>query len=198
MQTDLHIREAAPADIPALLQLYAPYVRHTAVTFEYEVPTQAEFLARMEAVQRTYPYLVAEQSGRIVGYAYASPFVGRAAYDWSVELSIYVDEGLQHTGIGGSLYWALEACLSAMGIQNLNACIGYPETEDAYLTTNSADFHRHMGYRLVGRFHKCGFKFGRWYDMIWMEKWIGNHPGLPRPVLPFSEVRAAILTERRE
>ena len=75
-------------------------------------------------------------------------------------------------------------------ILNLHACIGYPETEDEYLTKNSVEFHAHMGYRMVGKFHKCGYKFGRWYDMVWMEKMLGDHPASPLPIVLFPDIRA--------
>lgn len=111
----------------------------------------------------------------IAGYAYAGSFVGRAAYDWSCEVTIYLARDAQKCGLGRKLYEALENELHKMGIINLYACIGYPEKNDEYLTTNSADFHAHLGFSKVGEFHKCGYKFGRWYNMIWMEKIIGKH-----------------------
>ena len=122
-----------------------------------------------------YPYLVVEENGVIQGYAYAGPFVGRAAYDWSCEMTIYLDHNVQKCGMGRKLYETMEQELGKMGILNLYACIGYPDKDDEYLTTNSADFHAHLGYTRVGLFHKCGYKFGRWYHMIWMEKIIGKH-----------------------
>lgn len=111
----------------------------------------------------------------IQGYAYAGSFVGRAAYDWSCELTIYVSPDARKCGLGRKLYEALENKLKDMGILNLYACIGYPETEDEYLTRNSAEFHAHVGFSRVGEFNCCGYKFGRWYNMIWMEKIIGEH-----------------------
>ena len=110
-----------------------------------------------------------------MGYAYARPFVGRKAYSHSAEVTIYIDHNVKKHGYGRRLYEALEEKLKAQGILNLYACIGYPETEDEYLTRNSAEFHAHLGFETVGRFRKCGYKFGRWYDMIWMEKMIGEH-----------------------
>ena len=77
-------------------------------------------------------------------------------------------------GYGRKLYHVLEAISTAQNILNLNVCIGYQEVEDEYLTANSAQFHAHLGYHMVGEFHKCGYKFGRWYNMVWMEKWIGG------------------------
>ena len=126
--------------------------------------------------------IVAEEDGRVMGYAYAGPFVGRAAYAWSCEMSIYLDHTSRNRGLGRALYEAMEARLAAMGILNLYACIGATEHEDEYLTNNSAGFHAHMGYTLAGTFRKCGYKFGRWYDMIWMEKIIGEHLGEQPPV----------------
>lgn len=173
------IRSATLDDAPRLLEIYAYYVTNTAITFEYETPSLAEFRSRMEHTMEEYPYLVIEQDGIIQGYTYARPFVGRAAYDWSCELTIYLDHTAQKQGLGRKLYTALEATLKDMGILNLYACIGYPNIPDEYLTTNSADFHAHTGFTEVGRFHQCGYKFGRWYDMIWMEKIVGEH--VPEP-----------------
>ena len=133
----------------------------------------------MENIMKRYPYLVIEDKGLIKGYAYAGVFKARAAYDWSCETTIYIDRNERKSGMGRMLYEALEKKLKAQGILNLYACIGYPEIDDEYLTKNSAEFHEHLGYTKVGEFHKCGYKFGRWYDMIWMEKIIGEHrPGL--------------------
>ncbi len=176
METEkIEIRTAKEADAGALLAIYAPYVEQTAITFEYEVPTVSEFQARIRHTLEKNPYLVAEKRGRILGYAYVSPFKERAAYDWAVETSIYVDKAVKHSGIGGKLHAALEQVLKKMGILNMEACIGIPEKDDEYLDHNSMNFHAHLGYRLVGTFKKCGYKYDRWYDMIWMEKLIGNH-----------------------
>lgn len=169
------IRDARLADAGRLLEIYAYYVEHTAISFEYTVPTLPEFEARMENTMKRYPYLVIEQDGTVQGYAYAGAFVGRAAYNRSCELTIYLDRNAQKRGLGRKLYEALESRLRAMGMLNLYACIGYPEEEDEYLTRNSAAFHEHLGFEKVGTFHNCGHKFGRWYHMIWMEKIIGEH-----------------------
>ena len=188
---ELRIRPAKPEDARALLAIYAPYVRDTAITFEYEVPSAEEFRERICRVQTRYPYLVAEADGAVVGYAYAGAFHARAAYDWAVETSIYVDRGKKRAGVGSRLYCALEECLKAQGILNLNACIAYPEREDEHLTRDSVAFHEKLGYRMVGQFHSCGYKFGRWYHMVWMEKLLGDHPDSPPRVKPFPEVITA-------
>lgn len=182
------IRTAVLQDAEALLEIYAPYVKNTAITFEYDVPTVEEFAGRMSNVLRRYPYLVGEVDGEPAGYAYAGPFKERAAYDWAVETTVYVKEDMKKHGIGRALYEALEKTLAAQGILNLNACIAFPEKEDEYLTTDSVKFHKKMGFKEVGRFHKCGCKFGRWYDMVWMEKHIGTHEENPAEVRSFAEV----------
>ena len=111
----------------------------------------------------------------MVGYAYAHAFHERAAFQWSVETTIYVDRDKKRKGIGRRLHEALEEALRRQGILNINASIAYIEQEDEYLTHDSERFHALMGYRKVAHFHLCGKKFGRWYDMIWMEKFIGEH-----------------------
>ncbi|MBQ5561635.1 MAG: GNAT family N-acetyltransferase [Lachnospiraceae bacterium] len=171
----IEIRSVKQADAKRLLEIYDYYVQNTAITFEYETPSLTEFQHRIEEITKRYPYLVIIKNGVIQGYAYASNFIDRAAYDWSCELTIYLDYRAQKCGMGRLLYKALEKKLQKIGILNLYACIGYPLTEDKYLTTNSADFHAHLGFVKVGEFHKCGYKFNRWYHMIWMEKIIGEH-----------------------
>ncbi|MCM1386583.1 MAG: GNAT family N-acetyltransferase [Bacillus sp. (in: Bacteria)] len=172
---DITIRSANIQDAADILKIYEYYVKETAISFEYDVPTLDEMKARITKTLRKYPYFVAVQNNRIIGYAYAGAFIGRAAYDYSAELTIYIDKDSRNSGAGRKLYEALEDALQKMGITNLYACIGYPDAEDEYLNFNSANFHAHMGFTKCGEFHKCGYKFGRWYHMIWMEKIIGQH-----------------------
>lgn len=182
------IRPAALQDVEQMLKIYAPYVEKTAITFEYDVPHVDEFAGRMKCVLEKYPWLAAEREEKILGYAYAGIFKERAAYDWAVETSIYVSVEYRRKGVGRKLYQALEKILSAQNILNLNACIAYADLEDVHLTNDSARFHEKMGYQLAGRFHRCGYKFERWYDMIWMEKLIGRHSEHPKCVRPFSQI----------
>ena len=175
MNKKITIRNAVPQDAKALLEIYGPYVENTAISFEYEVPSIEEFQNRIEKIIKKYPYLIAIENDEILGYSYAGPFYGRAAYDWSVETTIYLAPSACKKGVGRLLYETMEQRLKDMGILNLYACIAYPDAEDEYLDKNSANFHEHMGYTKVGEFHKCGYKFGRWYNMIWMEKIIGEH-----------------------
>lgn len=169
------IRSVSLNDAEALLNIYAYYVKKTAITFEYDVPTLEEFKQRITNTLKKYPYLVVVKEGTILGYAYAGVFKNRAAYDWSAEVTIYLKYDAVKCGLGRMLYEALETEMKKRGFLNLYACIGYPIEEDEYLTRNSAEFHAHLGYQTVGEFHKCGYKFGRWYNMIWMEKLIGEH-----------------------
>ena len=169
------VRSATVKDAEALLNIYAYYVENTAITFEYEVPSVEEFQQRIANTLKKYPYLVVEKEGMILGYAYAGVFKDRAAYDWSAEVTIYLKYDAVKSGLGRKLYEELETEMKKRGFLNLYACIGYPIEEDEYLTRNSAEFHAHLGYQTVGEFHKCGYKFGRWYNMIWMEKLLGEH-----------------------
>lgn len=195
--TDIIIRPATLEDSSAILSIYAPYVEQTAISFEYSVPSLSEFQARMRNTleQQRLPYLVAEYKGQIKGYAYVSPFKERAAYDWAVETSIYVASDMRGMGLGGRLHAVLEDCCRALGITNLNACIGHTEHEDKHLTNASEQFHAHLGYRMVGCFYQCGYKFDRWYDMVWMEKIIADHPAHPQPRLSFDELQGELFTQ---
>ena len=187
----MKVRMAAPQDAPALLKIYAPYVEKTAITFEYETPSEQEFAQRIAGILGRYPYLAIEEKDEIMGYAYASPFKGRAAYDWAVETSIYIREDAQGRGYGRELYRILEAILYRQHIRNVNACIAYTQVEDAFLTNASMRFHERMGYHMAGHFHQCAYKFGRWYDMIWMEKALGSHEQEPESVLPIQALAAS-------
>ena len=165
------VRDAKIEDAARILEIYAYYVEYTVISFEWDVPSLEEFENRMRDIMKKYPYLVIEQDGKIEGYAYAHAFVGRAAYDWSSELTIYLDHNARKGGLGRRLYEELADRLKKMGILNLYACIGYPQVEDEYLTKN------------------CGYKFDRWYDMVWMEKIIGEpHAGQPA-VKSYSEIK---------
>ena len=195
MDNDVRIRTAEIGDAEEIRKIYAPYVEKTAITFEYEVPSLEEFTDRMKKTLQKYPYLVAEKDGEILGYAYTGPFVGRAAYDWAVEVTIYLKENKQKLGLGRRLYHAIEGICKAQNITNLYACIGYPEKEDEYLTLNSVQFHAHMGYHMAGEFHQCGYKFGRWYHMVWMEKIICTHYPEPAPLVHFPDLDAEALRQ---
>lgn len=172
---DTEIRSAKLTDAAAIRKLYGWYIENTAITFEYTVPTEREFATRMARILTRYPYLVAEKDGKLLGYAYAAPYITRRACDWSCEVSIYLAREATGQGLGRALYAALEQQLRQMGIVNMYASIACADGEDPYVSNNSLDFHAHMGFRPVGSFRNCGYKFGRWYHLTWVEKTIGEH-----------------------
>lgn len=169
-EVSLQIRDALLTDAPRLVEIYSHYVEHTAVSFEYVTPTVEAFAARIEKFTKKYPYLVCEQDGRVIGYAYASAYSERAAYDWTAMTSIYVDKDCHGQGAGKSLYDALEKRLADQGIVNLLAGVAYREIEDETLTNDSMRFHEHIGYETVAHLKKVGKKFDTWYDLLWMQK----------------------------
>lgn len=179
------IRTATTQDAKALVDIYSYYVLNTAITFEYDVPSVEEFEKRIAHTLQNYPYLVAIQNDEIVGYAYASPLKERAAYQYCVETSIYTKKDAHKQGIGKALYNELEKELIAQGIQSMYACITYPEVEDEYLTKNSVQFHEHLGYKQVGLFPQCGYKFNRYYNVMWMEKNVSPHISNALPFKPY-------------
>lgn len=168
----LSIRSATPDDAPSLAAIYAPYVRDTAITFEYEPPSVEEFQQRIEHVLSKYPYLVAESNGSIIGYAYAEAFRERPAYNWDVETSIYLDQNHRGQGVGKALYQELENRLRQQGIRNLYACVTTSNIPNPFVPPTSPAFHQALGYRKVGTFKACGYKFDQWFDITWFEKQI--------------------------
>lgn len=186
---NIEIKIASSSDAEAILNIYAPYIKNTAITFEYEVPSVEEFQKRIIHTLKKYPYLLALKGGEIIGYAYAGSLHVRAAYAWSVETSIYVKKDYKGKGTGRTLYEALEYVLKKQNVINSNACIAYPEKEDQFLTRDSVKFHSRLGYQKVAEFHQCAYKFGTWYNMVWMEKFLSEHPRKPQAFRPFEEVR---------
>ena len=178
----MKIRIAQISDAKQLVDIYKYYVEKTDITFEYEVPTVEEFAKRIENTLSRYPYIIAEEDdGEIIGYAYAGEFKSRRAYDWSVETSIYIRHGMAGKGVGSMLYNELERYLKLQNIINVNACITYPNEK-------SEEFHKKFGYKTVAHFTKCGYKFGKWKDMIWMEKFIGKHEDNPKDIIQFPNI----------
>ena len=174
MPETIRIRDASPDDAERLLAIYRPYVTDTAVTFEYAVPDMESFRQRItRTLENGYPYLVLERDGNILGYAYASRFRERKAYDYCAEISIYLDMNARHRGLGRYLYDRLETELKARGIRDLIAVITIPSEEpDPYLSPDSPRFHRSCGFTEAGCLHRCGLKFERWYHISFMEKFI--------------------------
>ena len=161
----LKIRPVTLEDAPELVRIYAPYVKKTAITFEIDVPTIEEFEGRIEKIHQRFPYLVAEEDGQVLSYAYASTYNDRSAYDWAVEVSVYVDQDYHGQRLGTRLYEALESELEARGFLRFLACISLPNPA-------SITLHEKRGYVQVAHFPKIGYKFDQWHDIIWMQKTI--------------------------
>lgn len=184
MNDTIKIRMATEEDARPLLEIYTPYITDTVITFEYEVPTVEEFAGRIRTIRKQFPYLVAVENGRIVGYAYASPYKARAAYNWSVETSIYIDRNYHGKGIGSMLYETLFALLKKQGICNVFACVTLPNEK-------SEAIHNKFGFSLVGRFQHAGYKFDGWYDIGWFEMQLNDTndtSGKPKPVIPIGKI----------
>lgn len=181
---DLVIREARVTDSEALLEIYRPYVEDTTITFEYQVPTETVFAKRIIDTLARYPYLVAEVAGEVLGYAYASVYKPREAYDWSCEVTVYVKKDGKARGIGSALYQRLEELLSKQGVCTLVACITAGNE-------TSVAFHRKWGYRQVACFEQLGYKFGAWQDVLWFQKQLQSLPETPADFVPYSLLVAA-------
>lgn len=157
------IRIALESDVPEILEIYAPYILTTTHTFEYTVPTEEEFLTRFRNITAQFPWLVWEEEGKILGYAYGSAPFERAAFRWMAEESVYLRPEARGRGIGKRLLTALEKTLKIQGYRKIYAII---TTEN----TDSLDFHHKLGYRFLAEFPDCGFKFGRWLGITWLDK----------------------------
>lgn len=189
MENKIKLRTANADDAQALLDIYGYYVKETAITYECEVPSVEEFRKRIIHILKEYPYIVAECDGKILGYAYASRFMERAAYAWNVEMTVYIDKDRRGMCIGKKLYSLLEEILKEQGAVKAVAIITPPEGTENDSVYNSKHFHEKLGYKLAGEMKYCGYKFNRWYNTIAMDK-ILNNPSLDmKKMKKFDEVR---------
>lgn len=172
---DFQLRSALPQDTPAILDIYRPFVEHTGVSFETEVPTQEEMATRIHHYQQTHPWLVAIRDGQCIGYAYASPHRARVAYQWVTEVSVYLAETARGQGIARALYTALLKLLAIQGYRQALAGIALPNPA-------SIAFHTAMGFHHVGHYAQMGFKLDQWWDTVWMQKALAHHAGSPTPL----------------
>jgi L-amino acid N-acyltransferase YncA len=169
----VHVRDATEDDAGACAAIYAPYVTDTAITFEYDPPSAAEMARRIATARRTHAWLVLEEEGRVVGYAYAGPYKERAAYRWSCEVSVYLEPGRRRGGRGRLLYEALFARLAERGFRTLVAGMTLPN--DA-----SEGLHRALDFEPIGTSRRIGWKHGQWLDVAWAQRSIGPDDGPPR------------------
>ncbi len=177
----MQVRLAVPADSAALLRVYGQYI-DTPITFEYALPSEAEFAARIAEISRDYPYLVCtEDSGQIIGFSYAHRPAERAAYQWDAELSIYLDRNSTSRGLGRRLYGLLFQLLRLQGIRTVYGSITLPNAK-------SEGLHRKLGFQPVGVFHNTGWKNGQWWDVIWLEKPIAPYDAKPEPLRSIRDI----------
>ncbi len=177
----MQIRLATLDDASACLAIYSHYIENTAVTFEITVPRVAEFQGRIDKILQFAPWLVCEEKGRVVGYAYAGRHRDREAYQWSVEASVYVAKGFQRMGIARKLYGALFAVLREQGFVNAYAGITLPNEA-------SVKFHESVGFRHLGTYSKIGYKAGAWCDVGWWELQLSDRLLTPVSVKPLREL----------
>jgi L-amino acid N-acyltransferase YncA len=157
------VRHADPArDGAECAEIYAPFVRDSAVTFDVDPPDASEMAAQIEQIQATHPWLVAETDGRVAGYAYASPHRARAAYRWASDVTVYVGPNDRRRGVGRALYEWLFAQLTTRGYYV--ACAGITLPNDA-----SVALHRSVGFEPVGVYRAIGWKAGDWRDVSWWQ-----------------------------
>ena len=167
----LSIRPVTKTDAIACLKLYSKYVVGSAVSFELEAPSIEEFSNRIDSISKRFPYLIAEEDGMFVGYAYASAYRDRLAYQWNVEVSIYVEEDKKKSGVATKLYEELFSELKRIHMCKAYAVIAMPN--DA-----SVNFHTKMGFEKFATYTNVGFKLNQWHDVLWMEKTI-QFPEIP-------------------
>lgn len=179
-KTAMHLRFAKVSDAQKILDIYARYI-DTSVTFEWPLPTIEEFEERIRNVLKMYPYLVAEDNGHILGYAYAHRAQLRAAYRWNSELSIYIDQNHRCRGIGSILYKKLISLCALQGIHTVYGVVTLPN--DA-----SCALHQSLGFHKAAHLSNAGYKSGAWHDVLWFEKEILPHDTVPDDIIPFSEI----------
>lgn len=174
-----HVRFATLKDSSRILEIYSPYILNTTISFEYTTPSLAEFTDRIAKLSNKYPYLVYERNGKILGFAYGSPYQERSAYLYDVDLSIYLAPEAQSNGIGRKLYTCLLTLLQKQGFYNVYACI-------TASNQRSIDFHTALGFRNLGIHPQAGYKFRQWLDIVWMDKQLQHKKTLPQPIQPIT------------
>jgi phosphinothricin acetyltransferase len=176
------IRLAERRDVAGILEIYAPFILHTAVTFEEIVPDEESFWKRIQEIMEELPYLVCEIDGRIAGYAYVSAYRSRASYRWTKEVSVYVHPDFHRKKIADALYTSLNELVRYQGIADLLAIITMPNIP-------SVAFHEHFGYVKCGEFSKVGYKLDEWQNVGWFELFLQDESQAPREkILRLTEI----------
>ena len=197
MKEAICVRAATPQDAEQLLEIYTPFVISedcsvSNVSFELTAPSLAEFRQRIVDISSKYPYLVGEKDGQILGYVYCHPYRERLAYQWSVEVTIYLAPAGQGKGLGRLLYETMEKLLCLQGVTMAYSCITVGND-------HSIKMHEAVGYRLIGTFTNSGYKNGQWLDTVWLEKQLQPCPKQPDNIKSWRELDpdavAAVLTE---
>lgn len=180
---EANVRIADVADAQEIAAIYAPIVAATAISFEIDPPSVDEMAERIARTLRTHPWLVAERGGSVIGYAYAASHRDRAAYRWSVDVTVYVSEGARRTGVGRDIYGALMGVLRRQGFRSAFAGIALPNP-------GSVALHQALGFEPLGVYRQVGFKLGGWLDVGWWRLGLSDDPGPPKEPTAFSELRA--------
>jgi phosphinothricin acetyltransferase len=168
-----NVRAASRQDAAACATIYAPYVTGTAISFETDPPSSSEMAERIDASSRTHAWLVLEDAGRVVGYAYGAVFNRRPAYRWVCEVSVYIEPPRRRTGGGRALYEALLPALVDRGYRVAVAGLTLPNEA-------SVGLHRAMRFEPVGTYRRIGFKHGSWHDVAWVQRFIGGGEDPPQ------------------
>ena len=169
----VQVRDASAADAVACAAIYAPYVTDSAITFEIDPPGPEEMASRIAQAQSTHAWLVAEDEGRVVGYAYGGPMKPRAAYRWSCEVSVYLEPGRRRTGVGRALYEALFTRLTERGYRTAVAGMTLPNPA-------SEGLHKSLGFEPIGTYRNIGWKLDNWHDVAWVQRPLAVLPDPPR------------------
>jgi L-amino acid N-acyltransferase YncA len=168
----VRIRLAHNSDADAVASIYRPIVEQTSISFETVPPDRLEMARRIAETLRHYPWLVCERDGRVIGYAYAARHRVRAAYQWSVDTSVYTDRQYRRSGVGRGLYLSLFGILAAQGYFNAYAGIALPND-------SSVALHESMGFEPLGVYRRVGYKLGEWRDVGWWQLNIREHEATP-------------------
>ncbi|TWJ00699.1 phosphinothricin acetyltransferase [Mucilaginibacter frigoritolerans] len=183
MNNIFSIRLIKPEDTQGVLAIYAPYITDAVISFEYEVPLVSEFAERISTISKEYPWLVCEYNNEIIGYVYSSKHRARTAYQWSAECTVYLSEGFHRLGLARILYKALFDILKLQNIINIYAGITVPNIK-------SEEFHKSMGFYLIGTYKNVGYKFNKWHDVAWFQLDLGEHainPPDPKNITEISD-----------